>query len=157
MSFENHKKYFKIWFMLPKMKLIWWRIGITDGPYVAENIMWLLKLSCDTNTNFTWWSCDYEIIEMREERGRIGQPAEFIAKVTRVNLLIRFLKKYILFWNDWIKVWLSWRSIFGQNYVFSGQKLFWTKMNILNFLSLKKFKVAFPIKHRVVLKLWSQK
>lgn len=31
-----------------------------------------------------------------------------------------------------------------------GHKLFWTKMNILNFLSLKKFKVAFSIKHRDV-------
>ena len=50
--------------------------------------------------------------------------------MTRVNLLIRFLKKYILFWNNWIKVWLGWRSIFGQNYVFSGQKLFWMKVNL---------------------------
>ena len=103
-----------------------------------KNIMWLLKLSCDTNTNFTWWSCDYGIIEIREEKGRIGQPAEFIAKVTRVNLLIRFLKKYILFSNNWIKVWLSWRSIFGQNYVFSGQKIFWMKMTILKIFGLKK-------------------
>ena len=143
MSFPNHKKYFKNFKLIYVTQNEIKRIGITDGPYVAQKYHVTAEiLSCDTKTNFTWWSCDYEIIEIRDEKGRIGQPAEFIAKVTRVNLLIRFLKKYILFSNNWIKVWLSWRSIFGQNYVFSGQKIFWVKMTIRKIFEFKKYQIV---------------